>query len=620
MLVHVLAALLCAHTGVAETKPHPGHGPVADWVLVPEHALQGRAGTRPGPRSPQPTTQAPAVWIESPDIRFMGEKPTERRTHLIDPNAFHAEAHTVELWILDHVNQHVGVLGSWRDRGSDGEPLLLVGYHGRRLLATSRRTGFADATITVSQLPRYSGYKQWWHHVVATHDGRWLRLYHNGQLAGELETGAIAASSGTQPDFELAAYTHAEPFMGLEHLLRGVRVWDHALSASDIASRYEELTRLADEGIIDPGRFHFTAGPYLHMATPESINLTWETDRPAKARIAYGTGESLDKTMEFDAGPRGRVATIAGLAPDTTYFYRLELTDESGAAIDSGLLSFRTAPVADRPIRFAVIGDTEARPHINHRVASLLWRDRPDFLVNLGDLTDGGQHVKKFEWTHEYFTGLGAISGRIPSFPVPGNGESDLHWFSYYHDFPSPDATEGYYTFRYGPAQFFMLDSNRSKTDFKPGGAQYEWLKAELATSTAKWKFACHHHPTYTSDNDDYGDTFKNNDSPFGDTDVQQIISLYEQGGIDMVFFGHLHAYERSLPIRNGRYEAGGIIHVQAGGGGGNLEDFAPHSTWFSGKVQAGHHYLMLSIIDNTLELRMYDIDGDMIDLFSITK
>ncbi len=58
--------------------------------------------------------------------------------------------------------------------------------------------------------------------------------------------------------------------------------------------------------------------------------------------------------------------------------------------MESGVFSFQTAVREDETFQFAAIGDTEARPHVNDRVAKLIWGERPDFVIHLGDLTDNG--------------------------------------------------------------------------------------------------------------------------------------------------------------------------------------------------------------------------------------
>ena len=112
-----------------------------------------------------------------------------------------------------------------------------------------------------------------------------------------------------------------------------------------------------------------------------------------------------------------------------------------------------TNPIHLSPLR------TRNKGHVNDLICKAAWGERPHFVLNLGDLTDGGQSGNRYEWTHEYFPGIEQLASRVAIFPVVGNGESDLRWYKHYHALPAP---EYYYTFTYGNAQFFMLDSNRS--------------------------------------------------------------------------------------------------------------------------------------------------------------
>lgn len=608
--VALLVSLLTLTAGA-----HPDHAPIADWNLIPDYRLPGSAARAIVPRDNQPTPQPGVLALETPPLLLFGEQPTERRTHLL-PNAdLKPHAFTIEFWVLDHVNQSVGSMLAVRNTQT-GEPVWSLGYHNKRLHLQAARAGFADASITVSNLPR--GWKSYWHHIVATHDGRTLTLYHNAQLAGTLETGPIAYPDA-ELDLELAGYMNSEPFMSIENLIKGIRLFDYAVEPQAIASMLEERQLLIERGELIPGKLHFNAGPYLHMATTESINMVWETSQPSTAVIEYGTSVPLQHTLTLNEAKAIHEATLSGLTHDTPYFYRVKATSAE-ETIESGILSFKTASPPGEPIRFAVMGDPESRPHINDRLAGLIWNERPDFMLQLGDLTDGGKQPHKFQWNHEYFMGLTQLNSRLPVYPVPGNGESDLYWYSRYHKLPSPDAKgEGYYTFTYGDIQFFMLDSNRSNDDFKPGGAQFEWLRTELEASTAKWKIAAHHHPTYTSDENDYGNTWETT-SPLGDLRVRRITDLYERFDVDVVFFGHLHTYERTIPIRNNRPDPSGVVYIQAGGGGGNLEDFAPTPSWFSGKTHRGHHYLMCHQFGDTLEIRMYNDQQALLDIFTIEK
>ena len=508
----------------------------------------------------------------------------------------------------------MGGLITARSKDPLKEPAWLLGYYDNRIYMTLK-TEDGQAPVTLDQ-PTERGWKSYWHHVVATFDGRHIELYWNGDRVQRVEVDGRTVSYPAYPDVELAAYMNHEPYMQLADLLKMVRLYDEALEGEAITSRFLALQKQVDEGILFPGLFHFNAGPYLNFATETSINMVWETDREATAVIEYGLELPLDKSVTIDESARIQEITIDGLEPQTPYFYRVRAM--AGASeIDSGVLTFQTAVKDGTPFAFAVIGDTEARPHVNSQLSKQIWGERPNFMLNVGDLTDGGMQHHKFEWNYEYFVGMTQLNSRIPVFPVPGNGEADLFWYNQYHRLPDPEA---YYSFRYGNAEFFMLDSNQRREQFAPGGEQYEWLEKSLKESDATWKFVAHHHPTYTMEENDYGNSWEE-PTTLGDLDARQILPLYEGLGVDMVFFGHIHGYERTMPIRAGMVDIqNGVIHLLAGGGGGNLEDFAPNRSWFSRKVYRGHHYAMVDIHDQHLSLTMYDTEGRMRDRMEINK
>jgi len=201
---------------------------------------------------------------------------------------------------------------------------------------------------------------------------------------------------------------------------------------------------------------------------------------------------------------------------------------------------------------------------------------------------------------------------------VIGNHEKDSHWYYDYFALPKP---EYYYTFHYGNAQFFMLDTNRP---LKPGSEQYVWLEKELAASKATWKIAAHHHPCFSSDEDDYGDHVKGKSIGiygYGHPNAKQAIALYEKYGVDVVFNGHIHVYERTWPILNMAINLKkGVRYITSGGGGGHLESPAPQRTWFSLHVNKAYHYCHTVVFDRNLVFKAYEIEGRLFDTFEMTK
>ena len=596
-----------------------------EWWFWPKYTLGQRAENYPGNQIPAPVSKVGEIATLSAPLLFFGEEPTERLINFSEPSKLSDNAFTVELWIVNHVNQKVGGLVTLKHKDGVGEPEWLLGMYGKKIVHTLQSEDLQFANAITYEI-RERGWKKYWYHITSVYDGNTMMLYVNGELQNQMKIGKRRNLAKEPLELEIASYMKNEPGMDLGGFIKMLRIHPEALSRSSIQSNFEKLKNLVEEGKLHPSLFHFNAGPYLNNVTETSISIVWETDRPADFIIEYGKQIPFDKKLEVTSQkietepqlPESNIhkITLQNLEPETPYFYNIKAKAFDGSEMQSGNLTFSTAIKNDKPFSFGVVGDTEARPHVNDQVSKLLWDERPNFLLIVGDLTDGGVRDHKFEWNYEYFQGMTQLASRVPVFPVAGNGEDDLFWYDRYHVLP---AAEGFYSFRYGNAEFFMLNSNVPE-DFAPGGKQYKWLEEKLKRSTAHWKFVAHHHAPYSSDDDDYGDSWKNS-TPMGDLSIRKIVPLYERYNVDMVFFGHLHTYQRTLPIKNNTVDNhNGIIYVQGGGGGGNLEDFAPSRAWFSAKTYRGHHYFTVTISSNELSFRMYDTSGKLKDYLELKK
>ena len=277
------------------------------------------------------------------------------------------------------------------------------------------------------------------------------------------------------------------------------------------------------------------------MADTTGITVVWSTTTRARALLAWGSTEACEQRIEPEGTQRIHQVRIDGLQPGTQYFYRAGSSDETGAALQGEIRTFETAPGTDEPIAFTVISDTQDNPPVASALADLAWSQRPDFVLHPGDLTGTGS--LQGDWTNEFFPSMEPLISRVPLYPVLGNHEQNAHWYYDYMALPEP---EYYYTFTYGPAQFFMLDANKQ---LGPDSEQYTWLEKELKASTSRWKFACHHQPVYSSDENDYGNLWKQNTSTRGDLNARKLTSLYDRYGVDIVFNGHIHSYERTWPV-----------------------------------------------------------------------
>lgn len=587
---------------------------IGDWTFHPNYTLYRNAENYPGNKIVPPKSRFQRFKTLGDPIIFYEQNPTERLTDFLAPSKLPASTFTIELWLLNHVNLPIGAMISARGKQLVNAPSWLLGYYGNEVVFQTN-TEHSGSQIVAHQLKK-RGWKKYWGHLVGTYDGDSLKLYLNGALLGTTPSqGELLLPDDVQ--VELSSYLSQEPYMKTSNLVKAARLYNYALSENEIQQRLSLLQEKVEAGHLFQDTFHFNAGPYLHFATQNSINILWETDRLATATIKYGTTWPLKDEIELNKPAYIQEVTLNDLQAGTPYYYQIIATSTDGSEMDSGILTFGTAVPDSAAFSFCIIGDTESRPHINHRLGEMIWEERPNFLMHLGDITDGGMENHKFEWNYEYFTGITAAASRIPVFPVPGNGESDLYWYKRYHRLP---ASEAYYSFKYGNAEFFMLNSNDNQS-LQKGGEQYEWLKSQLAASTAKWKIVAHHHCPVSSDENDYGDTWKGNISNQGDLKFDDLKPLYESADVDIVFYGHVHAYERSWPIKDGQVDQkNGVIYIQSGGGGGNLEDFTPTHSWFSTKTQRGNHYCKVDVHSGTLSFKMYDIDGKMKDFLELKK
>ena len=443
---------------------------LGDWTFHPNYTLERNASNYPGNKIDPPKSRFQQFKTLGEPIVFYEQYPTERLTDFFDVKELPQTEFSIELWLLNHVNLPVGSLIAARGKDIKDQPAWLLGYYGDEILFHLNTESGETKTLTSRVL---KGWKKYWGHLVGTYDGNQMKLYMNGELLAESSelSGKLKFPSSIQ--VELASYLEEEPYMQTSNLIKASRLYNYSLNQDEIDQRFTELQGMVEEGKLYPETFHFNAGPYLNLATQNSINLVWETDRPAKAIIEYGESISFTQKKEINDYALIQEITLDNLKPETPYYYKITSIAQDGKKMDSGVLTFGTAVRDESAFSFCILGDTESRPHINSRLGNLIWEERPNFMVHLGDVTDGGKENHKFEWNQEFFTGITPVASRIPMFPVAGNGESDLYWYKRYHRLPDPEA---YYTFTFGNAQFFMLNSN-VKEELLKGGEQYEWLK-----------------------------------------------------------------------------------------------------------------------------------------------
>ncbi len=375
-------------------------------------------------------------------------------------------------------------------------------------------------------------------------------------------------------------------------------------------------------------------GPYLQVGTPTSGVVRWRTNAATDSRVRYGSAPGVW------AGAAGDGATtteheiaLVGLQADTRYYYDVG-TSSGPLAGGTADHFFITAPLpgTPKPTRVWLLGDSgtanAAAAAVRTAYEAYTGARGTDLWLMLGD--------------NAYTTGTdaeyqAAVFAMYPRFlqqcflwPTRGNHDT-LHAGAnndYYEIFTLPTAgqagglasgNEAYYSFDYNDTHFICLDSEGS--DRTSGGPMLTWLAADLAAATQRWIIAFWHHPPYTKGSHDSDNPA---DSGGRMRDMREnALPILEAGGVDAVFCGHSHSYERSF-LLDGHYGvsttltpvmvvdgAAGPYHKTSGGP-------QPHEgavyvvAGSSGQISGGplNHPVMVHASLNVLGSVVMDIDG----------
>jgi 3',5'-cyclic AMP phosphodiesterase CpdA len=269
----------------------------------------------------------------------------------------------------------------------------------------------------------------------------------------------------------------------------------------------------------------FRVLPYLQNPAPNAISIVWFSNANLPGLLTYAKSNESETTRtstpvladalayspwesdtffsgQAPAPPYRHQLRLTGLETGTTYHYSVE----QGASRFSA--SFKTAPAADRPIRFIVYADSETEPESTGQPVQ--WSDptgqdpdrvylldqtlgyannlavinarNPDFIVIAGDLVESGGEQRDWDefWRHNTHSDETlSLAGRVPLLAAPGNheyyegpfldeynqpgSERAINKFRTYFDFPAngspdPDQEKRYYRLDYGPITLIALD------------------------------------------------------------------------------------------------------------------------------------------------------------------
>ena len=203
----------------------------------------------------------------------------------------------------------------------------------------------------------------------------------------------------------------------------------------------------------------------------------------------------------------------------------------------------QTPPLPNKSgsLKFAAIGDNGTGDQPQYDIAKQMVSARANFafdlVIMLGDNMYGSQSpqdfVQKFEKPYAPLLAAGVkFQASLGNHDRPEN-------VSYK---PYNMNGQRYYTYTRNNVKFFVLDS----TQMDP--KQLEWVEASLRDAKEDWKICYFHHPLYS-------DAARHGSS----VDLRVLLEpLFTKYGVNVVFSGHDHVYERIKPQKGIYYFVSG--------------------------------------------------------------
>ena len=249
-------------------------------------------------------------------------------------------------------------------------------------------------------------------------------------------------------------------------------------------------------------------------------------------------------------------------------------------------------PLKDGSVKFAVIGDTGTGDNHQLAIAKQLTTYRGrfpfDFVIMLGDNLYGGNspkdYDKKFAMPYKPL-----LDGGVKFYASLGNHDDPSERF--YKPFNMNG--ERYYSFKPGnsSARFFALDSNYM--DDK----QLFWLDEQLVASGSDWKICFFHHPPYSSGEAHGSDLTLRN----------QVEPVFVKYGVNVVFTGHEHFYERIKPQK-------GIYYFISGGAGKVRKGDVGKTNLTIKAFDTGYHFMLVEFSKDTMYFQVISDQGQTVD------
>jgi 3',5'-cyclic AMP phosphodiesterase CpdA len=247
-------------------------------------------------------------------------------------------------------------------------------------------------------------------------------------------------------------------------------------------------------------------------------------------------------------------------------------------------------------VKFAAIGDNGTGDRPQYEVAQQMTNAHASFafdlVIMLGDNMYGGQQpddfVKKFELPYAPLLKAGVtFQASLGNHDRPENVSYRLFNMN----------GQRYYSYVRKNVRFFALDS----TQMDP--KQLAWIDTSLGEAREEWKICYFHHPLYS-----------NADRHGASVDLRVLLEpLFLKHGVNVVFSGHDHVYERLKPQKGIHYFVSGSAGQLRKGNMGRSEQTAA-------SFDQDQSFMLVEIAGTTLYFQVVSRTGKTVDSGTIEK
>ena len=374
-----------------------------------------------------------------------------------------------------------------------------------------------------------------------------------------------------------------------------------------VAAQADDASIVRQESAAEPGRIFlqqvsfdsamvkWREGPdtIWYGNKPEELNLTVTASVEANHKIASLEGLSPDTEVYYafqKNGPEAaimsfRTAPVPGAVPEDGNTHIWLLGDSGtatqglqgtfsheGEAIDvmNGFLKYNKSQAGDEPIDLLLLlGDNAYLEGTDEQWQGAFFDIYTDIIQGTATWPTIGNHEMGVGAPFDIciFTKIPACEagpvmmnvGGISASSDPDSYDSDgdgpdpsgLPYLNIF-TLPSkgemggiPSGTEQYYSFNYGNVHVVSLDSQLTNRDKTMRATMRDWLVDDLSANESDWTIVIFHHPPYSKGS--------NHDSDREQNEIDMRVTfapVFENYGVDVIYSGHSHSYERSWYLR----------------------------------------------------------------------